>query len=530
MEASATVPPYVSRLSTHVLLQKIAAMSIIHRLTGGERSATLTILLSMLLVSLHATMWSQRQTLLSVSVTPSNELVLALPSQFLSDYGCAYPITYQLGLPRESGGWSAERWESSTHSWVRIEEKTSNDLYNGVEAVRFDAGESRAYVSAAFSQDTDTLQLRIRDSAGITVYPRFEGITRYYDNRRAAVSVSADDFSDWGDLNHRYCALLNLFRSHGLSLTVGVISGTAATTRTSWNTLQQQIDLGNIEVAAHSRTHPDTPYVNGTSYESEIFGCSDDLVNNLRFSAAFRRNSKQYVYTWIAPYGSYDRRIDSLLQIRKYLVPRLYGMGDSAFSEWNSSSGLFRPCNPTLEIGKPSWGGGDTDRVVLNRTFDSVLQRGGLYHFMWHPQVLAGDIDKAYLRAHLSHVSNRRDVLYATVGQLYLYRLIEQANTTATVRVNEPNVATAGFALEQNFPNPFNPSTTIPYVLAKPEKVSVAIFDVLGRVVHTVLDDVHQAAGPHRVDVDMRGYASGVYFYGITTGRLRQMKPMFLLK
>jgi hypothetical protein len=149
---------------------------------------------------------------------------------------------------------------------------------------------------------------------------------------------------------------------------------------------------------------------------------------------------------------------------------------------------------------------------------------------MWHPQVLFGDLNKSYLSTHLSYISNRKDILYANIGHLYLYRVLQQANISTTVSVTEANELPPGFVLQQNYPNPFNPSTTITFTLSKPGLVTLEIFDALGRIVKTVLKDVYQSNGQHHVILDMEGYSSGVYYYGLKTESQCQLKPMLLLK
>ena len=74
-------------------------------------------------------------------------------------------------------------------------------------------------------------------------------------------------------------------------------------------------------------------------------------------------------------------------------------------------------------------------------------------------------------------------------------------------------------ALGQNWPNPFNPETTIPFSLAAPGRVVIRIYDVAGRVVRTLLDKPEEA-GWHIVrwsgqTDDGNATASGVYFYRI---------------
>ncbi len=67
------------------------------------------------------------------------------------------------------------------------------------------------------------------------------------------------------------------------------------------------------------------------------------------------------------------------------------------------------------------------------------------------------------------------------------------------------------FELIQNFPNPFNRSTTLPYIILKPGDVKVQVFDILGREQRTISVE-HAQPGAHKVELNLSGYPSGVYF------------------
>jgi hypothetical protein len=75
--------------------------------------------------------------------------------------------------------------------------------------------------------------------------------------------------------------------------------------------------------------------------------------------------------------------------------------------------------------------------------------------------------------------------------------------------------APEAFALEQNFPNPFNPTTTIYYQLPADSHVSIIIYDLLGREVRRLVDETKEA-GYHEERFSASGIASGVYFYRMT--------------
>ncbi len=86
------------------------------------------------------------------------------------------------------------------------------------------------------------------------------------------------------------------------------------------------------------------------------------------------------------------------------------------------------------------------------------------------------------------------------------------------------------FDLYQNFPNPFNPSTKINFDLPKDGKVTLIIYDLLGRVVKRLLNGEFKQAGRYSIDFNASNYASGVYFYRIEAGDYVQSKKMVLVK
>ncbi len=85
------------------------------------------------------------------------------------------------------------------------------------------------------------------------------------------------------------------------------------------------------------------------------------------------------------------------------------------------------------------------------------------------------------------------------------------ADTTTTSIGDRPGSVISGFRLEQNCPNPFNPTTTIRYGLSKKSYVQLFIYDVLGRQVAKLVDGI-QHPSEQSVSWDASGFSSGVYF------------------
>ena len=85
------------------------------------------------------------------------------------------------------------------------------------------------------------------------------------------------------------------------------------------------------------------------------------------------------------------------------------------------------------------------------------------------------------------------------------------------------------YKLYNNYPNPFNPSTTIRYELRVEGNVSLKVYDLLGQEVKTLVSE-RQAAGDHSVVFDARALASGAYFYTLRSGSFVKTEKMMLLK
>ncbi len=92
---------------------------------------------------------------------------------------------------------------------------------------------------------------------------------------------------------------------------------------------------------------------------------------------------------------------------------------------------------------------------------------------------------------------------------------------------NEPIPVEA--SLDQNFPNPFNPSTQIGFSLSHSSTVTLTIYDILGRHVETLVNE-RLSAGFHSIQWNADGLSSGVYYYRLTTDQTVQTKHLVLLR
>ncbi len=100
---------------------------------------------------------------------------------------------------------------------------------------------------------------------------------------------------------------------------------------------------------------------------------------------------------------------------------------------------------------------------------------------------------------------------------------------TTGVDIAGENIIPSSFKLYDNYPNPFNPSTSIRFVLPHSAKVKLIISDVLGREVRVLCDGIMNS-GLHETTLDASNLSSGVYFYTLITQNFIQSKKMILLK
>jgi hypothetical protein len=134
-------------------------------------------------------------------------------------------------------------------------------------------------------------------------------------------------------------------------------------------------------------------------------------------------------------------------------------------------------------------------------------------------------------------MSNGTYVMNGTVGQSVVGPTLgssfaveqgfwHQLNATSDVRVGPGNA----YDLEQNFPNPFNPSTVIRFQIPERVKVTLKVMNLLGEEVKRVIDGEYYDAGKYDVDFLAAGLPSGTYVYRLEAGNFVKSRKMVLAK
>ncbi len=103
--------------------------------------------------------------------------------------------------------------------------------------------------------------------------------------------------------------------------------------------------------------------------------------------------------------------------------------------------------------------------------------------------------------------------------------------TSGYTGVQQSNFQLPGkFSLENAYPNPFNPSTNIKFSISKAGNVSLKVYNVMGQLVKTIVDNIYKNEGEYTYKVAMDKFSSGVYFYTLEQGNQQITKKMILLK
>ncbi|MFA6455864.1 MAG: T9SS type A sorting domain-containing protein [Bacteroidota bacterium] len=109
------------------------------------------------------------------------------------------------------------------------------------------------------------------------------------------------------------------------------------------------------------------------------------------------------------------------------------------------------------------------------------------------------------------------------------YFLVDDVSFSGPTAVTQSVMHPKQFGLEQNFPNPFNPSTNIRYSLSQASHVDLTVYDLLGNEVATLVKG-EMEAGEHTVTFNASHMSSGMYFYTLRTKNFSETKRMMLIQ
>ncbi len=162
----------------------------------------------------------------------------------------------------------------------------------------------------------------------------------------------------------------------------------------------------------------------------------------------------------------------------------------------------------------------DTQNKIINEEIGALDFTGWGIGFVYLDQIEGtGDLTFVGIAVEKTIDGEQSGILYLDDLQTDLTLPVEEENNSLPTQ----------FELAQNYPNPFNPTTTISYALPSNAKVVMKVYDVLGREVARLVDEV-KPAGKYNVNFNANGLSSGVYFYSIQAGKFSETKKLMLLK
>ncbi|MCK5701803.1 MAG: DUF1028 domain-containing protein, partial [Cyclobacteriaceae bacterium] len=212
------------------------------------------------------------------------------------------------------------------------------------------------------------------------------------------------------------------------------------------------------------------------------------------------------------------------------------------FDQWKDS--LFNSVDPFLSdvtIDSDSLPADGTSQAVINiipkNNSDTLLASGLEILLLNTGQGTLSDVtdlgDGTYMAVITSPVSIGADTISTTVisgtDTVALFQNVVVVYTTPTSvqSIDSPNPDI--FYLFQNYPQPFNPATTIKYQIPELSFVTIKVFDLLGNEIATLVEEKRQK-GIYEVNFNADGLASGVYIYKLTAGNFTASKKLILLK
>ena len=266
----------------------------------------------------------------------------------------------------------------------------------------------------------------------------FVGKTKYLNNARAVVVHTIDDSTklvvDTADAMDKYDIKATFFISTEQDPPPEERFFNQLQVWLLWPRMQKAVENGH-EVGSHAVTHPcSRPQADTTSDTYRAF-CEANY-NDAELIASrdtiLKRTTQPYVWTWAYPCGHCANLevIQKRIAAAGYIVARNYpGEALGLHIRPDLQTWASNPFDaPYTQVVQKQGGRGGAaappiDVPSLDAKFDEVYEKGGIYHFMSHPQSLDFGPDGFYEK-HLSHISRRPDVWYVPMGPVYAFKTI----------------------------------------------------------------------------------------------------------
>jgi len=206
-----------------------------------------------------------------------------------------------------------------------------------------------------------------------------------------------------------------------------------------------------------------------------------------------------------------DVNDDDKLYMAYYTVSDTITVGDSFFSYYDVFGSYSTDNGATWE-----------DSINLTSTFDSNMDE-------IYPHMNKFGVDGEVYIMYQMPDYNQPTVEDDGIGANYLNKVYFLKTTLGPVSVDNKVAQPVNFELSENYPNPFNPSTTIGFSIPTAGMVELTVYDITGRAVRT-LHHGFLSAGNHEYTFAGSDLASGAYFYTLKSQGFQDVKKMLLIK
>jgi hypothetical protein len=364
-------------------------------------------------------------SLYSTAQNADSFICIKINPELHQKFGLKYPVTLEFRLFSGQDHIIVTKWNSETKKWNQLQQKRKTNFFNGIETYRLDPPTKHLYVSVSFDDECDSIALKITGPYGVKIPYKYIGFNNYYDNRTAAITLSADDW-EYGNKNSMSLKAFHIVRSLNLWLTLGIISSTV--NDADWNKVQSEFDSGFVEIASHSFTHPHLPYINA---DQEIAGSKTKILLRTKLSGFFATKNQEFLYCWFEPFSESDDLNNPILSKSNYLVDCSAQKHFDSLSTWNKELQMYERMGLSAEIGDDLLT--HSNITLLNDRFEHVLINHGVYHLNIHPEKINWN-NEGFAVQHLKFISNRKDVWYVSLGLLYIYNLTIHNSTVRMIK------------------------------------------------------------------------------------------------
>jgi|GEM_PF-4729921 len=256
-----------------------------------------------------------------------------------------------------------------------------------------------------------------------------------------------------------------------------------------------------------------------------------DSIKNFNDTVTVKIKNVNYLpngiirYLWLY---RFTNKIDSLYLERK--IDTLIFVPISSDGFYNGISKLVLP----LKVGN-RWGGIGDEAGSID-SIDTITAPGGIFNNVFQAMqagICCNDYSliQYWIQPEVGIVEEINSIFTSVEPnsrKLEKWELLYYSiNNVAVTKDNKINHIK--FSLYQNYPNPFNPTTTINYSIPKLSYVTLKIFNTLGKLVTTIVNE-SQNAGYYKVGFNASNLASGVYFYQLRADDFAATKKLLLLK